>query len=1097
MFKSTGCWWWLTVSFWLVGAAPMLRAANFFQGVAPGTVPWPGGVVPYRFDTHYSVTGAESNAIIAGLREWELAANVKFVPYVSQSNFVLLQFTNDGSGTGYYLAGSATTNGVMMLHGLARGLMCHEAGHLLGLQHEHQRIDRNSFIEVNPGNVFGGTNGEGLGAFLIDSNSTAFGNYDFESVMHYAANAFTNGLGDSLDPLPPFEKFYHKLGNLALSLGDRAAAVHLYGPPTIPLTNLVTTTADGGAGSLRAAIYYANDHPGTTIRFNLSTSDPNYHNGVYGIHLLGELPPLVSAGTVVDGTTQPGYAGKPLVVLDGSQVPPEAGEVSGLHLYGTNGVVRALAVDSFSYAGIQLFCSDATSNRVEGCYAGLQGDGVTPAPNEFAGIIFQYGAHDNLIGGLNATQRNVVSGSVYYGILINDTNSDGNVIEGNYIGTDATGSVAVPNQYSGVGVYYDQNHTLIGGTDAGAGNVISGNGQYGIYVDGFNNRDVVIQGNRLGTDATGTYAISNTIGGVLVTAGAHGVVIGGSTAGAGNVVSGNGVVGIYLNGPAGSSNVVQGNLVGLNAAGTAAVGNLNGIYLVNGVSSTTVGGTNAAARNVISGNLDYGIFVSDAGTTNNVIEGNYIGADVSGSRALGNGSATYGGIGIGIWSQANGNFVGGPTPGAGNLISGQITYGVAVGGADDNVIAGNLLGTDATGTLALANDTGVAVFGGATGTLVGGTAAGSANVISGNATYGLFISDAGTTSNSVAGNLIGTDLSGKHALANGFAGAAIFGSAANNLFGGSAAGAGNVISGNGTYGVFLSDAGTAANRVQGNLIGTDVTGAAPLGNGGETSYGANVELQQGASGNFIGDIAAGAGNVIAFSASGPGVLLYDAGTTNNAIRGNAIYGNSALGIDLAGDGVTLNHRGVVAGPDDLQNYPLLLSAVVQGGNTTVYGKLNGLPGMTYQVDLYRNPGADASGHGQGQFYTGTVSVQTDAAGNGAFAVALNGDLTGQYLSATAVAPGGDTSEFSADTAGTATPITSQFTGAFTGPTATGFQAQAFLNSGQSYRVQASTNLADAAGWLDLTNFSAGTGLLMFTDGGATNLPARFYRLVSP
>ena len=109
--------------FSFIALAQTLWAGNYFQGVSPATVAWPGGIVPYLFDTHYTVTTAESNAIIAGLREWELAANVKFVPYTNQANHVLLQYTNDGSGTGYYLIGNP---GTMMLHGLARGLICHE-----------------------------------------------------------------------------------------------------------------------------------------------------------------------------------------------------------------------------------------------------------------------------------------------------------------------------------------------------------------------------------------------------------------------------------------------------------------------------------------------------------------------------------------------------------------------------------------------------------------------------------------------------------------------------------------------------------------------------------------------------------------------------------------------------------------------------------------------------------------------------------------------------------------------------------------------------------------------------------------------------------
>jgi hypothetical protein len=211
----------------------LTQAGNYFQGVSPATVFWPGGLVPYRFDTNYNITATESNVILAGLREWELAGRLKLVPYTNQANYVLLQFTNDGTGTGDCYIGTPFT---IMLHGLARGLMCHEGGHLLGLQHEHQRIDRNNYIVVNFQNIEGGTNTEGGGAeYLVDSNSTPFGPYDFQSVMHYSPFAFTNGLGDALDPLPPYANFYYKIANLALSIGDRASVSNLYGATLTPV----------------------------------------------------------------------------------------------------------------------------------------------------------------------------------------------------------------------------------------------------------------------------------------------------------------------------------------------------------------------------------------------------------------------------------------------------------------------------------------------------------------------------------------------------------------------------------------------------------------------------------------------------------------------------------------------------------------------------------------------------------------------------------------------------------------------------------------------------------------------------------------------
>jgi hypothetical protein len=1003
----------------------MAWAGNYFQDVSPASVPWPGGIVPYLFDTNYTVTDTQKNIILAGLREWELAANVKFVPYTNQASYVLLQYTNDGSGTGYYLSGPPAP-ATMMLHGLARGLMCHEGGHLFGLQHEHQRIDRNSYITVNYANVLGATNGES--EFTIDSNSTPFGPYDLVSVMHYGPDTFTNGLGDSLDPLPAYQKFYHKIGNIALSSGDRAAVSNLYGATLTPLSNIVTNTADGGFGSLRAAIYYANDHPGTTIHFNIPANDPGYSNGIFTISLLGELPPLTSAGTIVDGTTQSGFTNHPVIVVDGSQVPTEAGPVSGLHFYGTNCTVRALAFDNFSYAGLQLFCSDATGNHVENCYLGLKPDGTSAAP-DFNGIYFQYGANGNFIGGLNATQRNVISGNSEYGIVINDTNSDNNVILGNYIGLNASGTTAVTNFYSGIGIWDGPVGTIIGGTNTGARNVISGNWQYGIYLEGTNVSGVTIQGNFIGTDFSGSNsvpngdAITNGYGGIGIFSGANGNTIGGTSAGAGNLISGNTNAGIYLENPGVTNNVVQGNYIGTDVSGTTALTMQQfGVYVLDGASGNTIGGTTPGARNVISGNQQYGVYILNPGTSNNFVLGNTIGPDVTGTKAIGNG-----GFGIGI-NNASANFIGGTSAGAGNLISGNpgFSYGIATFGASNNVIQGNY---------------------------------------------------------------IGTDFSGKAVLANGFTGIALELGSIGNLVGGTTAGAGNLISGNGTYGVYIYYTGTSGNLVLGNDIGTDLTGTNALGNGF-----ANVILLGGATGNFIGGI--GAGNVVAF-AGGPGVVLYDSGTTNNSIRGNSIFSNTALGINFSDDGVISNDVGDAdTGPNDLQNFPVITNAVVSGSNTIVSGSLNSATNGTFFIDVYSNPGSDPSGYGQGRFYVGSTSLMTDGTGNGTFTLTAGGNYAGQYFTATATSSGGDTSEFGADVLAVNASAPPQFIGSFS-LTSAGFNAQISLTVGQNYHIQATTNLANAGSWVDLTNFTATSTPFPFTDRSTTNYRVRFYRVVSP
>ena len=316
--------------------------------------------------------------------------------------------------------------------------------------------------------------------------------------------------------------------------------------------------------------------------------------------------------------------------------------------------------------------------------------------------------------------------------------------------------------------------------------------------------------------------------------------------------------------------------------------------------------------------------------------------------------------------------------------------------------------------------------------------------------------------------------------------------AASNLLGGTVAGAANVVSGNYYRGVFFDGAGTSGNLVQGNFIGTDRTGTNDLGN-----YD-NVEFQNNATGNIVGGITAGAGNVIAF-ATGTGVAFYDPGTTNNSVRGNSISGSFYLGLDLNGDGVTLNHAGFLAGPNNLQNFPVITDAFSSGGRTVVSGNLNSDASKNFWVDVYRNVAPNDSGYGEGQFYFGTVSVMTDGFGTASFSLTNNsGNFAGQYFTATATSAGGDTSEFSAAVQAVNQMVPSA---TFIGPyqfRSTGFAFTLTLQTNFAYRIQTATNLATTpVVWVDLTNFTANSSLLNFTDRTATNFPRRFYRVISP
>jgi hypothetical protein len=332
--------------------------------------------------------------------------------------------------------------------------------------------------------------------------------------------------------------------------------------------------------------------------------------------------------------------------------------------------------------------------------------------------------------------------------------------------------------------------------------------------------------------------------------------------------------------------------------------------------------------------------------------------------------------------------------------------GIEVGYVNGAVIQANYIGLTANGTVA-GNSSGI-VLTGATNAIVGGPTAADQNVIAGNINQGIRI-ETGSSGNVVEGNLIGTNAAGAVAAGNSVTGIEISDSA-NNTIGGTAPGATNVISGNGGPGIEIAGATSTGNLVYGNLIGTNASGTAALANAGD-----GVQIDTGASNNTIGGTAAGQANVIAYN-TGSGVAVLSSTATGNAIEGNSIYSNSSLGIDLNGDGVTLNHFGSAAGPNDLQNFPVITSAVVNGANLTITGTLNSLPSENDSIDFYWSTAGDPSGYGQGQSYIGSTSVTTDSSGNATFSVTFVGASVPvlAVVSATATDSSGNTSEFSQD-----------------------------------------------------------------------------------
>jgi CSLREA domain-containing protein len=287
-----------------------------------------------------------------------------------------------------------------------------------------------------------------------------------------------------------------------------------------------------------------------------------------------------------------------------------------------------------------------------------------------------------IIGGSSTIRGLVVNRGALQGQSGFSIGSSGNHIVGNYIGPDPTGTLAnFPNQ-NGVLVVGGTGN-VIGGTTPAERNLISANAFNNISLT-LGSSGTIVRGNLIGTNAAGTAAlvVANAASGIEISSSPNNQ-IGGTVAGAGNVISGHLNYGIVLGGATTSGNTIQGNRIGTNAAGTAALPNgIQGIAVRSAANANAIGGTSAAARNLISGNTEDGIFIADPGSDNNVVLGNFIGTDVTGTSAIANG---FTGV---LTASANGNTIGGTAAGAGNVIAFNGIDGVAIGGVQ-NAILGN------------------------------------------------------------------------------------------------------------------------------------------------------------------------------------------------------------------------------------------------------------------------------------------------------------------------------------------------------------------------------------------------------------------------
>jgi uncharacterized repeat protein (TIGR01451 family) len=394
----------------------------------------------------------------------------------------------------------------------------------------------------------------------------------------------------------------------------------------------------------------------------------------------------------------------------------------------------------------------------------------------------------------------------------------------------------------------------------------------------------------------------------------------------------------------------------------------------------------------------------ELGGSGNNIEGNFIGLNAASAPNLGNGET-----GVVISGGMN-NTVGGTTVAARNCISSNIAHGILVlGPASGNNIRGNFIGTDAAGAVAFGNiSDGISMVSGSNNVnnnIIGGATAGAGNLVSGNVGAGVRLLSAGT-SNLVQGNLIGTDATGLQGVGNNGSGVEII-EAANNTIGGSTIAARNVVSGNSFNGVRINGVPATGNLVQGNYIGLGIDGARPLGNRQGGIYFINSPSL-----NTIGGAAVGQANAIAFN--GLAGVFVETGNQNQIIS-NSIFSNDGLGIDLSPIGVTVNDAtDADAGPNNLQNFPVLTLASSAPGGMSVQGSLTSTPSTSFTLQFFSSSGCDPAGHGEGRTFLGSASVTTGAGGVAAINLILaNVPALGESITATATDPQGNTSEFSA------------------------------------------------------------------------------------
>ena len=742
---------------------------------------------------------------------------------------------------------------------------------------------------------------------------------------------------------------------------------------------------------------------------NVITNSGDEGIDIVGAGVTGHLIQGNYIGLDPDGSTGGGNVDVGIAIVTGT----------GNTIGGTTAAARN--VISRNAEGIEI---RTNNNIVQGNYIGTDSTGTLNRGNQSSdGIEIPVAATGNLIGGAAAGAGNLIAFNAANGVdLVNGT---GNAVLGNLIysntllglnlgaagvtANDAGDPDAGANNLQNFPVLTSVNSNTAGTTIVGT---LNSNANITYRIEFFANRPSVAdatngEGERyLGfitvtTNGAGNAAINTTLNNVWVNAGDRitataTVDLGGGTYGNSSEFGANftatstGIVIVDT-----VSDVADGTTTSITNLGNArgADGRISlreAILATNNTAGTdtivfNIAGVGPRTINVLSAlPAITGTVILDATT-----QPGFVGTPLIELNGTGAGAGVDG-----LTLSANGNTI------RGLIINRFSNNGIQID-SSNNLIVGNWIGLDNTGTLDLGNAAdGITIS--ANNNTIGGVTAADRNVLSGNNDEGVDV-DAGFTGVLIQGNYIGTNAAGTAAVPNADVGDPDSGGA--RLDGDGTVFQGNLVSGNLNWGVYVGGAG---NALYGNLIGTNAAGTAAIANSGS-----GIRIVGGGDNHIIGGIIAGQGNTIAYN-TGNGIQIENAGSTGNSILGNSIFTNTGLGIDLANNGVTANDAGDGdAGANSLMNFPVIYGVVIVGGNVTITGEAR--PGAT--VEFFESP--DAAGvNGEGQTFIGRGTVSGSTAGTVdatarqfSFTFAVGTLVIGDRVTAAATDPTNNTSEF--------------------------------------------------------------------------------------